>query len=171
MSKFLWKIGCTVVWNETVASGVPVGLLPNSIRRKSRARRVNSPPSISLPSSVMAPFSSDSRAAMACGVSDSSCTVWMRSRNQRKSRMASKLSDGRKSRNDTMPPLPFFSRLWLKSGTITMLSFFSFESCVSTSKVRTLSTSSPKKSMRKGYSEEKEKTSIILPRTAYCPGS
>ena len=71
-------------------------------------------PSDSLPSSVMAPFSSDSRAAMACGVSDSSCTVWMRSRNQRKSRMASKLSDGRKSRNDTMPPLPFFSRLWLK---------------------------------------------------------
>ena len=81
------------------------------------------------------------------------------------------VSAGRKSRNDTMPPVPPAERSLLRSGTMTTLSFFSLDSCVSTSKVRRLSTSSPKKSMRKGYSLEKEKTSMILPRTAYWPGS
>ena len=171
ISKFLRKIGCADVSKVIVASGVPVGLLPNSIRRKSNARSVNSLPSISLPSKVIQPLSSASRAAIACGVSVSSCTVWMRSRNQSKSRIASTVSADRKSRNETMPLAPPCSRLRLKSGTITMLSFFSLESCVSTSNVRILSTSSPKKSIRYGNSEEKENTSIMLPRTAYCPGS
>ena len=47
----------------------------------------------------------------------------------------------------------------------------SIESCVSTSKARILSTSFPKNSIRYGFSFEKEKTSIIPPRTENSPGS
>ena len=54
---------------------------------------------------------------------------------------------------------------------MTTRSRFSLDNWLSTSNVRRLSTSSPKKSMRKGYSLEKENTSTMLPRTAYCPGS
>ena len=57
------------------------------------------------------------------------------------------------------------------SGTISTDSFLSRDSWLCTSKVRMESISSPKKSRRKGYSELKENTSRILPRTANCPGS
>ena len=54
-----------------------------------------------------------------------------------------------------------------------ILTFWSLssESWVSTSKVLILSTSSPKNSILKGSSLEKEKTSIIPPRTENSPGS
>ena len=142
-SKFLWKIGCAVTSKDTVASAVPVGLLPNSRRRKSSAWTINSLPSISFPSSVMPPFSSASCTAIACGVNASSCTLCIRSRNHRKSRMASTASLGMKSRKE-VDAIPVTAR----SGTMTILSFFSRESCESTSNVRMLSTSSPKKSIR-----------------------
>ncbi len=57
------------------------------------------------------------------------------------------------------------------SGTIRIVSNFSLESCDSMSKFRIVSTSSPKKSILYGYSEENEKTSRMLPLCAYCPGS
>lgn len=126
-----------------LASGVPVGLFPNSIRRKSRARTVNSLPSISLPSSVIPPFSSASCTAIACGVKASSCTTWIRSRNQRKSRIAKTVSLGMKSRKEVVT-----SPVTARSGTIATPSFLSRDNCDSTSNVRILSTSSPKKSIR-----------------------
>ena len=64
-----------------------------------------------------------------------------------------------------------FSCIVLSSGTRVMNSCCCRLSWLSTSKVRMLSTSSPKKSMRKGYSLEYEKTSTSEPRTANCPGS
>ena len=164
-------MGCAEVSKASEASGVPVGLGPYSIQRKSCARRTNSSCPVSLPSSSMAPFSSAWRAATACGERASSHTCRTRSPSHRKSRVASTVPGCRKSRNDTMPPVPPRSRSRLRSGTMTTESRRSRESCVSTSNERRLSTSSPKKSMRKGYSDENENTSTMLPRTAYCPGS
>ena len=60
-----------------------------------------------------------------------------------------------------------FSRL----GIMVILVCFSSESWVSTSKVRMLSTSLPKNSIRYGLSFENEKTSRIPPRTENSPGS
>ena len=56
-------------------------------------------------------------------------------------------------------------------GTIVIDFTFSLESCVSTSKVRILSISSPKNSIRYGSSWENEYTSTIPPRTENSPGS
>jgi len=56
-------------------------------------------------------------------------------------------------------------------GIILILVSFSFDNCVSTSKVRILSTSSPKNSILKGSSLENENTSTIPPRTEKSPGS
>ena len=56
-------------------------------------------------------------------------------------------------------------------GAIITLLIFSILSCVVTSKVRTLSTSSPNRSILIGSGQEYEKMSIILPRTAYSPGA
>ena len=58
--------------------------------------------------------------------------------------------------------------------TLGMMLIFSktfVESCVSISKVRRLSTSSPKNSIRYGSSFEKENTSMSPPRTENSPGS
>ena len=55
--------------------------------------------------------------------------------------------------------------------TISTLSTLFWESCVSNSNSRILSTSSPKKSIRTGISCAKLYTSTIPPRTANCPGS
>ena len=56
-------------------------------------------------------------------------------------------------------------------GTTVACRICSTDSCDSSSKVRMESTSSPKKSMRKGLSEANEKTSTMLPRTEYWPAS
>ena len=56
-------------------------------------------------------------------------------------------------------------------GRILTLFIFSIDNCVSTSKVRMLSTSSPKNSIRYGSSLLYENTSIIPPRVANSPGS
>ena len=56
-------------------------------------------------------------------------------------------------------------------GIIDAFFNFSVESCVATSKLLILSISSPKNSIRYGSSLEKEKTSIIPPRTEKSPGS
>ena len=53
-------MGWADVLKVTLAFGVPVGLLPNSNRRKSSDRTVNSLTSISFPSYVMPPFSAAS---------------------------------------------------------------------------------------------------------------
>ena len=61
--------------------------------------------------------------------------------------------------------------LFSKFGMMVILFCFSTESWLSTSKVRMLSTSFPKNSMRYGLSLEKENTSKIPPRTENSPGS
>ena len=136
-------MGWADVLKVTLAFGVPVGLLPNSNRRKSSARTVNSLPSISFPSNVIPPFSAASWTAIAWGVNASSCTTWIRSRNQRKSRIARVVSFGIKSRKEVVT-----SPVTAKSGTMDTPLFFSRDNWDSTSKVRILSTSSPKKSIR-----------------------
>ena len=66
-----------------------------------------------------------------------------------------------------------FSSKCLFSTLGKILIFFSFsvDNCVSISKVRILSTSSPKNSTLYGWSFENENTSTIPPRTANSPGS
>ena len=84
-------------------------------------------------------ISSASCTAIACGVKASSCTTWIRSRNQRKSRIAKTVSLGMKSRKEVVT-----SPVTARSGTIATPSFLSRDNCDSTSNVRILSTSSPK---------------------------
>ena len=133
------KIGCTEVWKEIFASGVPVGLFPNSIRRKSRARTVNSLPSISLPSSVIPPFS--------FGFLHGN-SLW------RQSLIVHYLDTLAQPKKVTHRQNGFFrneikkrsvtSPVTARSGTIATPSFLSRDNCDSTSNVRILSTSSPK---------------------------
>ena len=75
-------------------------------------------------------------------------------------------SDGRNSVRGI-----FSSVMAESSGTISTDSLRSLDSWSCTSKVRMVSISSPKKSIRYGSSELKEYTSSMLPRTANCPGS
>ncbi len=58
-------MGWAVVSKANVACGVPVGLLPNSIRLNSKARTVNSDPSISFSSRFINSVFSPSYAASA----------------------------------------------------------------------------------------------------------
>ena len=64
-----------------------------------------------------------------------------------------------------------FSVLFSMFGMIAIFFSFSLDNCVATSKVRILSISSPKNSIRYGSSFEKENTSIIPPLTEKSPGS
>ena len=142
-SKFLWKMGCTEVSNDKRACGVPRALCPKSTRKNSRARTVNSAPSISFLDKFISSVCSPSYAFSAWGETASSCTAWIRSRTQSKSFPHSVASLSKKSRKQiSAPSVPE------SSGTIQIESFFSFDNWVSTSNVRKLSISSPKKSIR-----------------------
>src|SRR5690554_901394 len=61
--------------------------------------------------------------------------------------------------------------LFSKLGTTVKFLTFSTDNWVSMSKLRMVSTSSPKSEIRKGFSSEKEKTSTIPPRMENSPGS
>ena len=132
-------MGWADVLKVTLAFGVPVGLLPNSNRRKSSARTVNSLPSINFPSMQCLHSLRLPGQLLPGGVNASSCTTWIRSRNQRKSRIARVVSFGIKSRKEVVT-----SPVTAKSGTMDTPLFFSQDNWDSTSKVRILSTSSPK---------------------------
>ena len=162
MSKFLWKIGCASVWKLRVALASPAVCNPNCILRRLSASCMNSSQGTNF-ACIRSALANDSSSAT---TGSSSQMAPMRSRDQFKSWTANNVSLG--SEPNKQPPDAFFL---LTSETIWMESSLSLDNCVSTSNVRIVSISSPKKSMRYGYSYEKEKTSKILPRSAYCPGS
>ena len=149
-SKFLWNSGCGSISQFTVTSPL-TPCLPVSI--SSPFSSLLSP--LLIPNStVLNAFTSSSKSSPT--ISLVYCRFFI----------ATMVFFGRNLKNDVVTSLPSFI-----SGTSSALSRFSFDSCESTSKVRIESTSSPKKSMRNGYSLLYENTSTILPLTANCPGS
>ena len=170
----MWKRGWGFISNLMVVSGCRLGLCPISIMRKFRASRMNWLPltncmsllmrfiiscrSISVVPSVIS--------ATACLENPSSYTLLITSHTYVKSFTQMMESSGRNESRGIRSSVCCDS-----SGTMVAESHLSFDNWFSTSNVRIESMSSPKKSMRNGYSQLNENTSRMLPRRANCPGS
>ena len=147
---------------------------PNSTVRKFRSIRLKSDPFTSWDSRLICSIISSRSISVAVSIfsamaffeKPSSYIASILSPTYCISRNAITVFSGKKSSTGI-----FFSLHMVSSGTMFICSRRSLDNWVSTSKVRIESMSSPKKSIRKGYSHEKEKTSIMLPRLANCPGS
>ena len=160
--------------NDIFALASRKGRCPNSMVRNAESRLLKSLPLTSCVSRFISAMISSrcisvalsSFSVNACEEKPSLYVFSTASQTKAQSRMATIAWAGKKSSKGT-----FSSFDEASSGTISTVSRRSFESCVSTSKVRIESISSPKKSMRKGSSHENENTSSMLPRRANCPGS
>jgi len=143
-SKFLWKSGWGEVLKSNVASGISNILESKRICLKGCIDERNS--SFEMRSALTKSTSCGSMCNSFLLIDSIRLVIHWRSS------IPTIVSGGSMSKS-----VAFFDWERVNSGMMDMLVSFSFESWVSTSKLRMVSTSLPKKSILKGYSLEKEK--------------